>query len=123
MVLATDQQHDLVLRQVGVLVFVYQHVLETLLVTGEHVGVFTKEFHHVDEQVVEVHGSGLHQPVLIFRVDLGVLRFERAECSVGGTCRVDELVLPQTDTSLCPLGRKPFRVEVQVANDLADQSL
>ena len=38
----TQQQHDLVLRHVGVLIFINQNMLKTLLVCAQYVGVLAK---------------------------------------------------------------------------------
>ena len=119
---ATEQQHDFVLRQIGVLVLVNQHMLEAILKCCEGFWVATKQQHHVDQQVIEVHRFGAAQSVLVFGVDLGVLGVVWSERRVGGSGRLDQFVLPQADARLGTLGRKPLRVEVEVANDLPDES-
>ena len=52
---STQQQHDLVLRHVGILIFVNQNMLKTLLVCAQYVGVLAKQPHRVGQQVIKVH--------------------------------------------------------------------
>ena len=53
-----QQQHNLVLRHVGVLILVNQNVLKTLLVRAQHVGVLAKQSHRIGQQIVKVHCTG-----------------------------------------------------------------
>ena len=77
---AASAEGDLVLRHVGVLVLVDQHVLEPLLIVRQHIGMVAEQLDGLHQQVVEVHRPGLQQPGLIVGVDVGVLAFE----DVGG---------------------------------------
>ena len=69
-------QDKLVLCPVGVLVLVHQYVGKAVLVGGEHVRVLAEQPDGEHEQVVEIHGVGRHQPLLVLRVDLGDLPLE-----------------------------------------------
>jgi len=54
-VLGGECERKLVLRHVGVLVLVDQHVLESLLIVGKHIGVLAEQLHGLHQQVVEIH--------------------------------------------------------------------
>ena len=75
-VLGGEQEHQLVLRPVGVLVLVDEHVAEALAVVLEHVGVLAEQADRVGQQVVEVHGAGALEPGLVLAVDVGDLALE-----------------------------------------------
>ena len=62
---------DGVLGQVRVLVLVDQDVAEPGVEVGADVRVLLEDRDHVDEQVVEVDGRRLAEPLLVGRVDLG----------------------------------------------------
>ena len=80
LVLGGERQGDLVLRHVGVLVLVDQHVLEPLLVVRQHVGVGAEQLDRLHQQIVEVHRPGLQQAGLVIGVDVGVLALEDVRC-------------------------------------------
>ena len=60
-----------VLRVVGVLVLIDHDVLESVLILEQHIGEVAQEDVHVEEQVVEVHGHGIAQAVVVVLVDFG----------------------------------------------------
>ena len=62
-----------ILHVVGVLVLVNEHVAELVLVVGQHFGLLLQETHGVEDDVVEVQGSGLPQPLLVEGVQAGDL--------------------------------------------------
>ena len=68
---AGEHHDELVLGLVGVLELVDEHVLEALLVVLEHVGAGAEEVDGDHEQVVEVHGAGRVEAVLVLAVDVG----------------------------------------------------
>ena len=86
-VAAGEQQHELVLGDVGVLVLVDEDVLEALAVGLEDVGMLAEQRHRVDEQVVEVHRPGGVQPALVLGEHLGVLAVEDVLRPGGGLRR------------------------------------
>ncbi len=122
-VFLADEQHDLVLRDVGVLVLVDENVFEAVLVRGEHTRMLAEQRDDVDEKIIEVHGTGTLQAVLVLGIHLRVLLLERTERVVVRPYRRHELVLPQADPRLCGARGVPLRVEVEVANDVADEPL
>ena len=64
-VLAPEQHDELVLGPVGVLVLVDQDVAEPLLVGRPHVVAALQQVDRHHQQVVEVHGVGRQQPLLV----------------------------------------------------------
>ncbi len=123
LVLGRQRQGDLVLRHVGVLVLVDEHVLKPLLVVGQHVGVGSEQLDRLHQQVVEVHRPGLQQPGLVVGVDVGVLAFEDVAGPLDRLLRGDQLVLPQADLAVGGARREPLGVEVEIAHDVARQPL
>ena len=59
-----------VLRHVGVLVFVHQHVFEAALILLQHVRVLLEDAQHLEQQVAEVGGVHHLQPLLVFGIEL-----------------------------------------------------
>ena len=67
--LGGEQPDDAVLRAVRVLVLVDEHVAPEAAVVGEDVRNLGEEADHQQQQVVEVDGARLAQPLLVARVD------------------------------------------------------
>ena len=65
-----EQPQPEILRDVGVLVLVDQHVAEALVVVGEHVRVLAEDPQRLEEQVAEIGGVQRLQPVLVGGVEL-----------------------------------------------------
>ena len=65
-----EEPHQLVLHLVGILKLIHQHIGEAILIVASQLGVVAHELHHVQQQVVEVHGIGVKQRLLISGVDL-----------------------------------------------------
>ena len=86
--------YDGVLGQVGVLVLVYQYIMEMGAVLLEHVRMVAEQQEGVEQQVVEVHGGRLAATVPILLVDIahggdagGLVGFVGfAAVGVGGRC-------------------------------------
>ena len=70
LVLAGEQQHYLLLHRIGILILVDQHVLEPVGVASADILVVFEQEVGMDEQIVEIHGVGLAQTVLICSVNL-----------------------------------------------------
>ena len=107
-----------VLRMVGVLVFVDQHVAEPPPVVLRDLRVALQHTHRLADEVVEVQRVGGSQPALVLAVDLRDdarqivgLVVERGECPV----RVDQFVLEIGDRS----GQQPRRVALDVQAHIA----
>ena len=122
-VLGGQRERELVLRHVGVLVLVDQHVLEPLLVVSQHIGMVTEQLDGLHQQVVEVHRPRLQQAGLVVDVDVGVLALEDVGRALHCLRWGDQLVLPQADLAVRSAGREPLGVEVEIADDVAGQSL
>ena len=71
MVDAGEQEDQLVLGPVGVLVLVHQDMAEALAVVLEHVGAGLQQVDRHQQQVVEVHGVGGQQALLVLAVHVG----------------------------------------------------
>ena len=99
---------------VGVLVLVHQHVAEPPAVGVGDRREGAEDVDHLADQVVEVHGVGLAQPLRVPGVDRGDGGRERVVPGGGGKgLVVDQFVLQRRDLVLHGFGREPFRVQVQ----------
>ena len=89
----------------------------------EHVGAGAEEVDGDREQVVEVHGAGGKQALLVLAVDVGDAPLvDRAR--VGRVrLEVDQLVLGRADQRVHGAGRKALGVDVEVAHDIGGQAL
>ncbi len=121
---ARDQLADQhVLRVVGVLVLVDQHVPEPAPVVLGDVGERLQQVHGGHDQVVEVERVGLVQPALVEPVGLGQGLLHVRLGPSGEGLVVDELVLEVAHLRRERPGRVALRVEVEVAADQGHQPL
>ena len=130
---ADELAHELVLRVVGVLVLVDEHVPEAAPVVLGHVGEGLQDVHRRHDDVVEVERVGLAQPPLVLGVDLrqglvlvGAARLLRVLVGrdpAGVLLLVDELVLEVADPVAHGPRREALGVEVEVAHDERDEPL
>ena len=67
---AREQGHEFVLGRVGVLVFIDEYFLETLLVFPENVGMPPEHLQGARQQVIEIDRARLAQGALIGGLDL-----------------------------------------------------
>src|SRR5680860_1126024 len=65
-----EQAEPQILRDVRILIFVHQHIEETLLIFGEHVGLLLEQPQILQQEIPEIGGIKLLQPALIERVKL-----------------------------------------------------
>ncbi len=65
-----EQPQPEILRDVGVLVLVDQHVAEALVVVGEHVRMLAKDLQRLEDEVAEIGGVERLQPLLVGGVEL-----------------------------------------------------
>ena len=121
-VLLGEHEDELVLGAVGVLVLVHEEVAEALLVVEQHVGMGLEQVHRHHEQVVEVHGAGRMQPVLVLPIDVADLALEDRLGPRHVGLEVDQLVLGRTDGGVHRAGLKAFRIDVEIADDVARQA-
>ena len=118
--------HNEVLRIVGVLILVDHDVLETLLVLKQHIGEVAEEDVHVEEQVVEVHGHGIAEAVVIKLVDLGNHGLVGILVSlldfgvVGVVFGREEVALGHGDATHDIAGAVGLGVEIQILDNLLD---
>ncbi len=117
-----DQLADqLVLRVVGVLVLVDQHVPEAAPVVLGHGGQPLQQRDRLHDQVVEVERVGRAQPGLVDAVDLGDLALVVVGGPGRGVIGREQLVLEVGDLRGDRTGGELLRIELQVAGDQADQ--
>ncbi|CAB4824627.1 unannotated protein [freshwater metagenome] len=116
-------EHDFVLRNVRVLIFVYQDVLESVLVRSQNIGMHTEQTHDIHQQVVKVHCSGFEQTLLIFTVNLGVFAVKNMGCSFGGLRGRNQFVLPIRNHCMHGSGREALDIKSHIANDVAREPL
>ena len=101
---------------VGVLVLVHQQVAEAALVVLQHLREGAEQFDRHHQQVVEVHGRGGEQALLVQAVDLGHPLVVGAAPLGGERLEVDQFVLGLPDGGVEGLGREALGVEAQVAD-------
>jgi len=131
--LPTGRPHQLahqdVLRMVGVLVLVDQHLAEPAPVVLGHSGEGLQQVDRRHDQVVEVQRVRLPQPRLVAGVDRrqhlveAVRRARRRPRRPRVGLRVDELVLEGGDPPRERLCRELLRVKVQLAGHQGEQPL
>ena len=73
LLLAGQQTHQLVLRKVGVLIFVYQYIVELAPVIFQHRRMRREQLHGFHDEVVEIERIVGAQRLFIALVDLGDL--------------------------------------------------
>ena len=125
--LFADQGGDQhVLRVVGVLVLVDEHVPEAAAVVLRNLRVIAQDTDDLADQVVEVHGVRRPEALLVIRVQGGDGLFVEVAVRVRlglRSGRSDELVLPVADRGQHAAGREFLDVQVVVLDDHGDQSL
>ena len=118
--------HYEILRIVGVLILIDHDILETLLVLKQHIGEVAEEDVHVEEQVVEVHGHGIAETVVIKLVDLGNHGLVGILVSlldfgvVGVVFGREEVALGHGDATHDIAGAVGLGVEIQILDNLLD---
>jgi len=111
-----------ILREVDVLVLVYKEVVEAILVALQHLGALLEETDDVVDQVVEVAGLVLVEPLLVERVDAGDdLIIRAASTPVEVVAGGDQLVLRLADGVANPAREELLRVELQVSQAVLHQ--
>src|SRR4030095_15892007 len=66
-----QQLQPLILRLVGVLIFVDQDITEAVAITGEHVRLRAEDAQHMEQEVAEVAGVEGPQPILVLGIEVG----------------------------------------------------
>ena len=120
---------DEILRIVRVLVLVNHDVAEPLLVFEQHVGEVPQQHVHVEQQVVEVHGVAVVQPLVVHGVDLshggplGVLVGLVYFRVLHVVLRREQVALGHRDAPQHVAGLVGLGVEVQLLHNLLDGRL
>ncbi len=122
LVVLGEEADQLPLGEVGVLELVDEDVAEALAPPLEHVGVLTEELHDEQQEVVEVGGRRLGEPLLVLGVDLGEPVLGRRRRLGERLLGQDQLVLHRRDRVVQPAGREPLRVQVHVPADVVDEA-
>ena len=113
--------HQLILDAVGVLEFVDEEVMETLLPATEDLGVRLEEFDGEEDKIAEIEGIGLLHPRLIELVDLGdLLAVKIAAVEVGGK---DTAVLGTVDRRRRPPRLEGALADIEFGQDLLEEPL
>ena len=68
--LTTKLLHDLVLGEVRILILIHQDVAEEGAVTSPYLGMIPEKLIGLQQQIVEIHRSGLPTALLVTFVDL-----------------------------------------------------
>ena len=80
-----EEAHQLILDAVGILEFVDEEVVKTLLPAAQNLGMGLEELDGKEDEIAEIEGIGLLHPCLIELVDLGdLLAVKIAAIEVGG---------------------------------------
>ena len=94
---------DGILQEVGILELVYEHVFETVLVFVQHIGMVFQQLVGLQQQIIEIHGTGTEASLGIFLIDVADLRpavgfiLARQFRMLAVLLVVDEVVLGQRD--------------------------
>ena len=118
-----QQPQPQILRHVGVLVLVDQHVAEAVVIVGEHVGVGAQDGQRLQHQVAEVGGVQHLQPRLIGGVEFSAAPVgEGAPVHLGHVSGRQPAVLPVVDIA-GELARRPaLLVDAFRLDDLLHQA-
>ena len=103
-----------VLGMVGVLVLVYQNIIEGVLVFGQHLRAFIEHADSYQQQIVKVHGVAAQQSFLVLRVHLGHLFFVKTGRRPGIRRRILQSVLGVADGAEHPCGLEAFLIQLQI---------
>ena len=119
--LGGQQLDDPVLGAVGVLVLVDQDVAPEPAVPGQDLRNLRQQAHDQQEQVVEVHGAGLPQPLVVAGVDERGLLLPRPAGVAQRLGHRDHLVLEIRDAVHGRAGREGAVGQLAVLHALLDQ--
>ena len=68
-----QQVDQLVLRMVGILIFINQNILKPRLIFAQDIGIFSKQAHRFKQNVIKIHAVGFFQFFLIKMINLSDL--------------------------------------------------
>ena len=113
-----------ILGIVGVLIFVYQHIAELVLIELEHVRVVLQQQHGFHDNVVKVERASLAHLLFVPLVHVRNLFAEVIPCSVGGELlRGHQLVFRARDHADDRARIEGFRLKVQLLEHVCDHTL
>ena len=107
---------------VGVLVLINQDIPESVLILIEDSRERSEQLNGHHQQIVEVHGRRLQQPLLVEPIDVGDLLVIGPTPLLGERFEVDELVLGVTDCRSYPLRGESLRIEVEITKAVLDET-
>src|SRR5579864_4316314 len=108
-----------ILRDVGVLVLVHQHVAEALLVIGEDVGAPRENREIVQQEIAEIDGIEREEPLLISLEKAGAAAVgEAALVFHGDLLRPKAAVFPALDRAQERAGGPAFLVDAGGGGEL-----
>ena len=117
---SAHELHETELRGVGVLIFVYQHILEATLVVRPQRLVLLERTDREHEQIVEGDGIGLLQRVFEIGVDAGDGGGERVAGGAGIFAGRHERILGAGDRAQDRLRRELRGAELATLHDALD---
>ena len=121
---ASQQAHQMELRDARVLILVHDDVAEAVLVVFPRLGVVLQQAHRVEDEVVKVHGARRFQAASVGGVDFrDELRLRVGGHLGGHVLGGHELIFIGRDLPDGRLDRQEFVVDHQVFVDLLDDAL
>ncbi len=123
LVLSGQRFHQHVLHPVGVLIFIYQNVLEAILIPLQHARLGIEEVKWQDQQVVEIDRVGLAQESLIFLIGARHQLFAEIRRGIPRFGRTHQAGFIGTDAAAHPSWRKLFGILTDIGDRLFDDRL
>ena len=117
-----EQAQPQILRHVGVLILVHQHVAEALLILGQHIGMAAPERQAMHQQIAEIAGIQRLEALLIGPVELAALAVaEHAGLARRNGFGAKAAVLPAVDEAGQHAARPALLIEIGRLDDLLQQ--
>ena len=129
LILLSELQHNAVLRIVGVLILVDKHITELLTIARQHFGKIAEKNIGIDQQIIEIHCSGLPATLPVTAVNVAYGRhLGRSICLVSllvGSIarRRHQMVLSIGNASLYTAGFIGLFVKPHLLDDGTEQAL
>ena len=79
-----EQAQPEILRDIGILIFVDEHIFEALLIGGQDVGILAEQAQIFEEKIAEIGGIQLFQAFLIEFVQLAAAAIGESTCFTHG---------------------------------------
>ena len=122
-VLIRQKPHQLELRIVGVLILVHHDIAETVLIRCEHLVMGMKQLHGQHEQIIEIHGVILAEPLLILVIGVrnALVLIAQSRVLLAVVQRRQKLILGRGDLRQNSALPQVLRVDLQVFADFLHQ--